>query len=288
MAEVEAARDNLETLRVSSEQSSSAAAEAADTEREALLRARTDFETMSAEADALRASHASTLQALQAELSEARAKAAAADALEAQVEELQAEREETANKLSELEVEILELKESQEEEDDEHAKVLDRLKELEEELADAATATQNALDASKAREAQHAQLVAKIEEGHDGELQAAKNEFSKVVADLEGLREELAAAHAAHEQTKIEAQSAAEEHERQLDESEGEILSKHLEFSEEIKKITAELEASCYLTSQIVFSHERHRVKKHSTTHELTLSRPSMNNSWKRHLSVPK
>jgi len=248
-AEVEAARNDLETLRTSSEQSSSEAAAAAQTEREALLRARSDFESISAEIEAMRASHTSILQRLHARLSEAEAKAADADALEAQVEQLKAEREENATKLSELEVEILELKESQEEAQDEHAKILDRLKSLEEELTDAAQATQNALDASKVREAQHAQQTVEIEEAHNGELQAVKDELAKVVADLEGLQDELAAAHAAHEQTKLEAQSAAEEHERQMDETEGEFLSKHLELSEEIKRITTELEASCYLTS---------------------------------------
>ncbi|OJA16140.1 hypothetical protein AZE42_00081 [Rhizopogon vesiculosus] len=285
-AEMEAARDNLETLRTSSEQSSSAAAEAAQTEREALLRARTDLETITAEAEALTASHASTLQGLHATLSEAQARAADTDALEAQVQQLKAEREDNANKLSELEVEILELKESQEQAEDEHAQVLDRLQTLEEELADAAAATQNALDASKVREVQHAQLTDEMEEAHNGELQAAKNELSKIVADLEGLRDDLAAAHAAHEQTRLEAQSAAEEHERQLDETEGEFLSKHLELSEEIKRINAELEASCYLTSPIIFSHEFCRVKKRTTMHGLTLSGPSTNSSCKRHLRM--
>ncbi|KAG2044988.1 hypothetical protein BDR03DRAFT_848058 [Suillus americanus] len=242
-AEVTAARENLETLRASSERSSSEAAAAAQMEREAVLRARTDYETISAEMGALRASHASTIQDLNVRSSKAQERAAEADALEAQVRQLKAEREENANKLSELEVEILELKESQEQAEDDHTKVLDHLKRLEEELAHAAAATQSALAASKVREEQHAEQLAEVKEAHSGELQAANVELSGVVADFAALREELAATHAAHEQTKIEAQKTAEEHERQIEETESEFFSKHLELSEEIKRITIELES---------------------------------------------
>ncbi|KAG1800949.1 uncharacterized protein HD556DRAFT_1340980 [Suillus plorans] len=242
-AELVAARENLETIRASSERSSSEAAAAAQNEREAVLRARTDYETISAELEALRASHASTIQDFHVRLSETHERAADADALEAQVRQLRAEREENANKLSELEVEILELKESQEQAEDDHAKVLDRLKRVEEELVHAAAATQSALAASKVREEQHAEQMTEVKEAHSGELQTANDELSNIVADLAALREELAAAHAAHEQTKIEAQNAAEEHERQIEETESEFFSKHLELSEEIKGITIELES---------------------------------------------
>ncbi|KAG2154706.1 hypothetical protein DEU56DRAFT_376039 [Suillus clintonianus] len=242
-AEVAAARENLETLRISSEQSSSEAAAAAQTEREALLRARTNYETVAAEIEALRASHASTVQDLHVRSSEAQERAANADALEAQVRQLKSEREDNANKVSELEVEILELKESQEQAEDDHAKVLDRLKGLEEELAHAAAATQSALAASKVREEEHAEQMAEVKEAHNGEIQVASDELSKVVADLEALQEELTAAHAAHEQTKLEAQLAAEEHEHQIDETESEWLSRHLELSEELKRVTIELES---------------------------------------------
>ncbi|KAG1825793.1 uncharacterized protein BJ212DRAFT_1259279 [Suillus subaureus] len=250
-AEVAAAHENLETLRTSSEKSSSEAAAAAQSEREAVLRARTDYETISAELEALRVSHASTIHDFQVRSSEAQERAADADALEAQVRRLKAEREENANKLSELEVEILELKESQEQAEDDHAKVLDHLKRLEEELAHAAAATQSALAASKVREGQHAEQLAEVKETHSGELQAANDELSDIVADLAALREELAAAHAAHEQTKVEAQKTAEEHERQIEETESEFFSKHLELSEEIKRITIELEAKVHYNAKV-------------------------------------
>ncbi|KAG1908235.1 uncharacterized protein F5891DRAFT_992179 [Suillus fuscotomentosus] len=242
-AELVAARENLETLRASSERSSSEAAAAAQNEREAVLRARNDYETISAELEALRASHASTIENFHVRLSETHERAADADALEAQVRQLRAEREESANKLSELEVEILELKESQEQAEDDHAKALDRLKRVEEELAHAAAATQSALAVSKVREEQHAEQMTEVKEAHSGELQTANDELSNIVADLAALREELAATHAAHEQTKIEAQNTAEEHERQIEETESEFFSKHLELSEEIKRITIELES---------------------------------------------
>ncbi|KAG1820125.1 hypothetical protein EV424DRAFT_1615573 [Suillus variegatus] len=232
-AEVAAARENLETLQTSSEQSSSEAAAAAQIEPQE--------------------------------------RATDADALEAQVKQLRAERKENANKLSELEVEILELKESHERAEDDHAKVLDRLKRLEEELAHAAAATQNALAASKIREEQHAEQLAEVKEAHSGELQAANDEISDVVAELAALREELAAAHAAHEQTKIEAHNTADDHELQIEETESEFFSKHLELSEEIKRITIELEASPCLMSPIPFSHGRYRAKKRIAEHDSLL-----------------
>jgi chromosome segregation ATPase len=206
-------------------------------------------------AEASASSRSSVVQDLHARSSKAQERAADADALEAQVKQLRTEREENANKLPELEVEILELKESHERAEDDHAKVLDRLKRLEEGLAHAAAATQDALAASKVREEQHAEQLAEVKKAHSGELQAANDEISDVVAELAALQEELAAAHAAHEQTKIEAHNTAEDREHQIGEAESEFFSKHLELSEEIKRITIELEASPRLTSPIPFSH---------------------------------
>jgi len=125
MAEVETARDNFEILRIMCERSSFVSATAAQAEREALLRARADFESVSAEAEALKASRASILQDLQAMRTEAKVKSTHTDALEAQVKELKAEREEIEIRVYRLEA-ILGSRSNrgQEQADDEHAMVL--------------------------------------------------------------------------------------------------------------------------------------------------------------------
>jgi len=56
------------------------------------------------------------------------------------------------------------------------------------------------------------------------------------------LKTELGAAHIAHDETKAVAHASAEAHEQEMEEAEQSYLSKHIELSEEIKRLTAELE----------------------------------------------
>lgn len=246
-------------------------------EREAFLRAKADIETISAEAETLRAAHNRALQDAADRLNETQARAAEVAALTAQIGELKAEREESANKISELEVEVLELRESQEDAEDEHNKVLDRLAKLEEELAEANAATQQALDDARAKEEASSKKVADTQLLHANEVQLVKDDLAKIIAELEASKADLAVAHAAHDDTRTEAQAAAEQHEQEMEEAEQSYLSKHIELSEEIKRITAELGvsmvgASCILRYLIqVFD----RVRKHNIMRRLTLSRLS-------------
>ncbi|KAG6381062.1 hypothetical protein JVT61DRAFT_5459 [Boletus reticuloceps] len=231
-ADVAAAQENFESLRSSSDQSSAESAAAAQMEREAFLRAKADVETVTAELNDLRAAH-----------DRARQEAAARSRrITAARSELKAEREGSAAKISELEVEILELKESQENAEDEHKRILGRLQKLEAELAEAVTATQQALRDAEARDAESTQKAADVALLHANEVQLIESNVANAVSEVEVLNTELAAAHAAHDETKAAAQASADAHEQEMDEAEQSYLSKHIELSEEIKRLTAELE----------------------------------------------
>ncbi|KAF9229141.1 hypothetical protein BS17DRAFT_688858 [Gyrodon lividus] len=241
-ADIAAAQENFESLRASSDHSSAEAAAAAQMEREAFVRAKADIETITAEAQSLRAEHNRVLEVAAARLSESRQRAAEVAGLNAQIGELKAEREDSAAKISELEVEILELKESQEDAEDEYKQVLDRLHRVEAELTETVVAMQQAIDDAKAKEAESAQKAADAKLLHADEVQLVKDDHAKVVAKIEALKAELAAADAAHDDTKAEAQAAAEAHEQEMEEAEQSFLSKHIELSEEIKRLSTELE----------------------------------------------
>ena len=241
-ADIVAAQENFESLRASSDQSSAEAAAAAQMEREAFLRAKADVETVTAEANSLRAAHNKALQDAAARSSELQQRAADVVTLTTQIGELKVEREESAAKISELEVEILELKESQENTEDEHKRTLDRLQKLEAELSDAIAATQQVLRDAEARDAESTQKVADATLLHANAIHLIKSDLTKAVSEIDVLRTELAAAHVAHDRTKAAAHASAEAYEQEMEETEQSYLSKHIELSEEIKQLTAELE----------------------------------------------
>ena len=241
-ADIAAAHENFESLRSSSDQSSAEAAAAAQMEREAFLRAKADVEAITAEANSLRAAHDSALQEAVTRSRESQQRAAEANTLTAQIGELKAEREESAAKISELEVEILELKESQENTEDEHKRTLGRLQKLEAELSEAVAATQQALRDAEARGLESAQKATNVALLHADEVQLIKSDLAEAVSEVEVLKTELAAAHIAHDETKAVAHASAEAHEQEMEETEQSYLSKHIELSEEIKRLTVELE----------------------------------------------
>ena len=240
--DITAAYENFESLRSSSDQSSAAAAAAAQMEREAFLRAKADVETVTAELNSHRSAHNKALEEAVARSSELQQRAAEAVALAAQIGDLKAEREESAAKISELEVEVLELKESQESADDEHKKTLDRIRKLEAELTEAVATTQQAQRDAVARDAENTKKAADVAVLHADEMQLIKSDLAKAVSEAEVLKTELATAHAAHDETRAAANASAEEHEQEMEEAEQTYLSKHIELSEEIKRLTAELE----------------------------------------------
>ncbi|KAL4070827.1 hypothetical protein J3A83DRAFT_3283785 [Scleroderma citrinum] len=242
-SEIAITQQNFESLRASSDQTSAEATAAAQAERESFLRAKTDLDALNAEMDALRAAHDTAIQDATTKLSESQQRASEVAFLTTQIEALKTEREENANKISELEVEVLELNESQEKAEDERKELLSRLKGVEMNLAQAVAAIEQAVQDAKTKEEQGAQQVAELKQAHEGEIQLLNDELAEATFKLEKLKTDVTTLESAHEETKRQAEAAAEEHERQLEESEQSYLSKHIEFSEEIKRLTTELEA---------------------------------------------
>lgn len=250
-SEITIAQENFESLRTSSDQSSIESAAAAQAERESFLRAKADLDALNAEMEALRAAHDMALQDATIKLSESQQRASEVSFLTTQIEALKAEREESANKISELEVEVLELKESQEKAEDEHYDLLTRFKGLEVELAQAIAAKEQFVQDTKTREEEGAQQVAELNQSYEIKVQSLEDELAEAATRVEDLKTELAALESELEETKKQAEAASEEHERQLEESEQTYITKHIEFSEEIKRLTAELEV-CPSTTYMV------------------------------------
>lgn len=241
-SEITIAQENFESLRRSSDQSSAEAAAAAQAERESFLRAKADLDALNAEIEALRTAHDTALQDAATKLSESQQRASEVSSLITEIEALKAEREESANTISELEIKVLEMNESQEKAEDEHNKLLARLKGVEADLAQAIAAKEQIVQDAKTKEEEGAQQIAELKQSYGVEIQSLRDELAATATRVENLKTDLAALEDAHEKTKKDAEATAEEHERQLEESEQSYITKHIEFSEEIKKLTAELE----------------------------------------------
>ena len=235
-------KENLDTLRASHTLASSEAAAAAQVDRDALVQAKANLEAVVAEAEALKATHNMALKDATTKLNEYQSKAADVETLGKELAILKAEKEEAANKLSELEIEILELKESQDKAEDEHGQSLARVKALEDELVKAVAATQQAIDNAIAKDSEHLQHAADVKKAHDEKLKVISDEQAKLEAHIEALKAELAASQAAYKQAKVDVQTVAEDHSRQLSEAERLHLDKQDELMGKIQKISAELE----------------------------------------------
>jgi uncharacterized protein YhaN len=255
-------------------------------EHEALIKAKTDLDAIQVEFQTLQRAHAQALQEAAQKLQDVEGKAARSEKLEVELAELKKEQEDNANKLSELEVEILELKDSQEAAEDEHSKLLSRSKKLEEELSKAAVATQQAIEDAKVKEEEYARKIQDIGKTYEEELKAASEEQMKLTAKLDVLKSELVDAQDAHEQSRVATDATAVEHTHRLDEAEKAYLHMQSELSEQIRRITVELEVfrmsiigglSCLFFC---------RDKKHNITQRWTRSRQSMNSYCRRRSSV--
>ncbi|KAG5647606.1 hypothetical protein DXG03_008959 [Asterophora parasitica] len=247
-----------ETVKLLQDTSSSEAEQLA-TERKSLVKAQDGLSVLAAETEALKAAHAAALQELGVKLQVFEAKAATIGDLTAKIDELKEEKEENAGKLSELEIEILELKESQEAAEDERERSLARVNALESEVLKATTATQEAHVAAQAKEAEIAAQVEELKATHAAALHAASVKHSNLSASLQALEAKLAAALGVNEQATIDAIAAAEEHARRLEETDRIHAEKQEELSEQIKKITVELESQeSYYNSKVDAVKEEH------------------------------
>ncbi|KAJ7103667.1 hypothetical protein B0H15DRAFT_228317 [Mycena belliarum] len=234
-AELSASKEQLESLQASQSGAASDIAAAAAVEHEALLKARADFSQIEIEIQALRTAHGQTLEEAQAKLEVAESKAALAESLESQLNAVRVEKEEAVSKLSEIEVEVLELKESQEAVEDERAKTTSRITSLEQELSQAIAATQQAIDSALAKEAEYTSQAHGTKTSHEEELKAVSEAHAQTTSQLEALKAELEGALASR-------QAASEESTRRLGEAEEGYLKKQTELSDEIHRITMELE----------------------------------------------
>jgi len=238
-AELAAVNGNLESLRASQNSDTDAAS---TVEREALLKAQSDFAAIKAETEALQEAHSKALEEALQKAQEYEEKASKSIALEKQVAELLAEKEESANKVSELEIEILEMKESQEGDDDAKTELQAKLSSIQAELAAATAATQKALDDAQAKDTEHLAQSASASELHEQALQTASSEQEKLAVQLAELKEQLSQSLAANERASTDAKAALEAHAQELAEAENSFLAKKTDLTDEIQRITAELE----------------------------------------------
>ncbi|KAG6862427.1 hypothetical protein C0995_011867 [Termitomyces sp. Mi166 len=254
-AQARSTQDALDSLK----NVNSSSAEKAVLDHEAFLKTSAELAAAVAVTDALKEAHAAVVHELEVKVKVLEAKSASVDELNAQVEKLKAEKEENSGKLSELEIEILELKESQETSDEEREKLLAQVKTLEAEVAKVTAATEQAYETAKAKEVEAAVEAAKLKETHDALLKAEIEKQDALNASVEALKAELAAAQTAHQQTKADVLLLTEEHNRKLAEVEAESTKRQLHLSEEIKRVTKELEnQENYYNSKVTAVKEEH------------------------------
>jgi conserved oligomeric Golgi complex subunit 6 len=242
-AEMTTAKSNLEALQSANAATQADVTAVAAVEHTALQKARDDLAEIQKQTEALTAEHAAALEAAQARVGELEAKAAQADELSAEIAQLRKEREDVGAKLSELEVEVLELKEAAEAAEDEREKRDKRIQELERQLEDGKAAHQAAGDDASAKAQEHAYALEALRKAHEEAAAKAAGELDAANSRASSLEQELAGAHASHEKTKEEGAAAAEAHTKQLQEVEDRHMEKHNQLSDEIQRLTTELNA---------------------------------------------
>lgn len=165
---------------------------------------RADLKANLEETEALKVSHAKTVEDLEAQISKLEDKLAAEETSKTQLTTLKAEKEEAAHRISELEVEVLELKEAQDILEDTQNSLQKRVKELDQELADAKAAATLANDNAKMKETEFIEELREMTAKHEKVLEDEAARFTLVTTSLKNLQAEYAEALASHEQAKQE------------------------------------------------------------------------------------
>lgn len=242
-----ASKEELEAFKQASA-GVSASLEAASIDRSALLKAQSDFNIISEEAEALKAAHTQALQDSENRIAELQTKIAESESLEVQLAALKAEKEENATKLSELEIEILELKETQDDLEDTRDSLRRQVANLENELAKAAVSGAMAGESSSQREAEHEQKLAELFTKHQQELETEAGRYAEVVGNLEALKLQLAETQEAHEQSKEDLLCKEERHSSKVIALQESFSATEAALLADIAKVTKELEVSdaCY------------------------------------------
>lgn len=239
-AQVDESRKTLEALRADHANDSDIIA-AAESDRQALVDARADLETMKTETSALKANQAEILDAATAKISALELQASRAAALATEIATLRAEKEGTSNKLSELEVEILELREAHDLAVEKRGNSETQIDSLREEVATAAGAAKKAVQEAAEKQSAAAEHLEEVKRQHEEALARVVEESKKLAeqlhasqAEIDGLRNDL-------EAMKVAAASAAKEHVRQLEEAEQAHKARQDELTTEIERISTEL-----------------------------------------------
>ena len=238
--QVDESRKTLEALHADHADDSNIIA-AAESDRQALVEARADLETMKTETNALKAAQAKALDAASAKISALELQASSAEGLATEIATLRAEKEGTSNKLSELEVEILELKEAHDLAVEERGNSETQINSLREEVATATEAAKKAVQEAAEKQSAAAEHLEDVKREHKLALARVMEEGKKLAeqlhasqAEVDGLRNDL-------EATNVAAASVAKEHVRQLEEAEQAHRARHDELTAKIERISAEL-----------------------------------------------
>lgn len=220
---------------------------AAERDRQALVEARAELETIGAETAILKAAQAEALDAATAKISELELQASRAEALAIEIADLRAGKEGTSNKLSELEVEILELKEARDLAEEERTNSKTQIDTLREEVATATAVVEKTVGEAAAKQSAATEHLEEVKKQHEAALALVVEECKKLTdqlhtsrAEIDGLRNNLEASDAA-------AASAAEEHVGRLAEAEQAYKARQDELTTEIERVSTEL-AVCNLT----------------------------------------
>ena len=263
-------------------------AAAAAVEHEALLNAQSDLKAIQTELEKLNSEHAQALQEAQDRIESLEAEASRAADLESSLEHLKKENEEQASKVSELEIEILETKEEHDSTNDEMAKILARVKLLEEDLEKANTSLTAAAEAAQAKEAEFADTSAATAEAHSEALAKAADEASKLLEQLKDTEAQLASAIAANQQAKSDFETATHDLLSKLEEAENLHNTKQAELSEEVQRITSDLEVRSSRLPPDAITDILFRARRLSTTPRLMRLRQSTSSFFRKPLSAPR
>jgi chromosome segregation ATPase len=240
----------LDALKAKMEAQLLEAAESAGIEHAALVKAQQDFHGISAETEALKVEQTVLLKKTEELLAESHLKDAEITTLKTEIAQLKEDNNRNLNRISELEVEVLELKDSQEAAEDERTKLMARLKSLEKELSQAVVAKEAAIKDAAIKEEQFNSNSAEIQKMHELELAAASEERAKVIANLDALKIELAAAQSAYKQANRDAAAAAAKHAHELEDEQKAHIAQREEFAAQVDRISEVLSVSDTVSQQ--------------------------------------
>lgn len=216
---------------------------AAERDRQALVEARAELETMETETAALKVAQAEALDAATAKISALELQASRAEALATEITDLHAGKEGTSNKLSELEVEILELKEARDVAEEEHGNSKTQIDTLREEVAAASAAAEKAVEEAVAKQSAATEHLEEVKKQHEAALALVVEESKQLTDQLNASQAKIDELRNNLEASDAVAAFAAEEHAGRLAEAEQAHQARQDELTAEIERISAELAA---------------------------------------------